>query len=133
MNHSEDEQDRKDNVQVNELEQFNPLAAHSYDVSEEVEHVPATMGEGGEDENSQNILIDAEAEEGGKNALIPPPGGDGAEVDQFENKIEKMLSKIPPDWDLAEKHGLANLAYDPSKCTDPYDMDSDKFCHCCQH
>lgn len=40
-----------------------------------------------------------------------------------------MLAKIPPDWDLAEKYGLANLAYDPSKCTDPYDMKSDKFCH----
>ena len=54
------------------------------------------------------------------------------EPESLQKKIEKMLSKIPPDWDLAEKHGRANLAYDPTKCTDAYDMNSDKFCHCCQ-
>jgi len=78
-------------------------------------------------------LIDIEDEEGAKHAMIPAPGGGenmAAQSDQMENRMEKILNKIPPDWDVAEKYGLANLAYDPSKCTDPYDMDSDKFCHC---
>ena len=57
----------------------------------------------------------------------------GNEGEALENKMEKLLNKIPPDWGIAKRHGLATLAYDPSKCTDPYDMNSDKFCHCCQH
>lgn len=78
-------------------------------------------------------MIQAEDVEGMKHAIIPPPGDGGGldEADQLEDKIEKMLNKIPPDWDIAEKHAQANLAYDPSKCTDPYDMNSDSFCHCC--
>jgi hypothetical protein len=44
-----------------------------------------------------------------------------------------MLAKIPPDWVIAENHGRANLACDPSKLNEVYDMNSDKFCHCCQH
>lgn len=93
------------------------------------------MGEGGD---SQNDLIQAEDEEGAKHAMIPPPSGPGnggdmsGQVDQMEDKMEKLLNKIPPDWDVAENYGKANLAYDPSKCTDAYDMNSDKFCHCSQ-
>jgi len=73
-----------------------------------------------------------------KHAIIPPPSGSGGGddmdgADALEDKIESMLSKIPPNWEVAEAHGKANLAYDPSKCTEPYDMKSDKFCHCCQH
>ena len=33
---------------------------------------------------------------------------------------------------MAQEHGQANLAYDLSKCYDPYDVNSDRFCHCCQ-
>ena len=75
----------------------------------------------------------------GKRSFLPPPTTQGEieantdDADALESKMEKMLNKIPPDWDLAERHGLATLAYDPSKCTDPYDMNSDQFCHCCQH
>ena len=85
------------------------------------------MGEGGD---SQNDLIQAEDEEGAKHAMIPPPSGPGGggdmsgQVDQMEDKMEKLLNKIPPDWDVAENYGKANLAYDPSKCTDAYDMNS---------
>ena len=51
--------------------------------------------------------------------------------DALEGKVEKMLNKIPPIWEDAEKHGKANLAYDPSKCEDIYDPDKENFCHCC--
>ena len=63
------------------------------------------------------------------------PKQDGASTSTPEDigsKIEKMLNQIPPDWDLAERHGTSNLAYDPSKCTEPYDQNSEIFCHCCQ-
>jgi hypothetical protein len=60
-------------------------------------------------------LIEAEDEEGAKMARS------SAAADQMGDRMEKILNKIPPDWDVAEKYGQANLAYDPSKCTDPYD------------
>ena len=43
-----------------------------------------------------------------------------------------MLSQIPPDWELAKKHGKATLAYHSSKCLDLYDTERDDFCHCCK-
>lgn len=82
------------------------------------------LEEGGE--NSAQELIEAEDEEGAKMARS------SAAADQMGDDLEKILNKIPPDWDAAEKYGLANLAYDPSKCTDLYNKESDKFCHCSQ-
>ena len=47
--------------------------------------------------------------------------------------MEKLLNHIPPDWEVAERYGRATLAADPSKLTEAYDPNSDKFCHCSQH
>ena len=42
------------------------------------------------------------------------PGGDSEEVNKLETELfasVAYLSKIPPDWEAAEKHGLASLVY----------------------
>ena len=50
---------------------------------------------------------------------------------ELEDRQQKILNRIPPIWEDAEKYGKANLAYDPSKCTLNYSPDSEKFCHAC--
>ena len=47
------------------------------------------------------------------------------------NKVYDFLMKVGPDWDLAEKHGKANMCIDSSKTV--LDLnDPDSFCPCCQ-
>ena len=67
-----------------------------------------------------------------KNPTTKPDETQNEAVVGFGSKAEKFLNQIPPDWDLAEKHGKANLAYDLSQCSEPYNANSDNFCHCCQ-
>lgn len=40
------------------------------------------------------------------------------------------MNTIPPNWELAEEHGMANLAIDASKTNKPYSDDT--HCLCCQ-
>lgn len=46
-------------------------------------------------------------------------------------KIAAFLTKMPPDWDLAEKHGRANKCIDSSETILNYE-DPNSYCPCCQ-
>jgi hypothetical protein len=46
-------------------------------------------------------------------------------------KIAAFLSKMPPNWELAEKHGAANLCINSSETSLNYD-DPNSYCPCCQ-
>jgi len=41
-------------------------------------------------------------------------GGSESETEPLANNVE-FLSTIPPNWEAAEKHGIASIVYDPDK------------------
>jgi len=46
-------------------------------------------------------------------------------------KISAFLSQMPPNWELAEEHGKANLCVNSSETSLDYD-NPDSYCPCCQ-
>jgi hypothetical protein len=45
-------------------------------------------------------------------------------------KIAAFLSQMPPNWELAEKHGRANLCIHSSETVVNFD-DPSSYCQCC--
>lgn len=62
-------------------------------------------------------------------------GGDApeetADPEDPMEKIAKFLSQMPPNWDLAEAHGKANLVTNSSETVVDFE-NPDSFCQCCQ-
>ena len=80
----------------------------------------------------KELNLDTNYFEGGLQPL-PDQGGnkDGGENRVKVDKVFDFLMKIPPDWDMAEKHGRTNLCINAAKTT----LDLQKpetYCPCCQ-
>ena len=63
----------------------------------------------------------------------PAEGEEGPPMEEMEDpmaKIAAFLSQMPPNWELAEAHGKANLVVNSSETEVDFE-NPDSFCQCC--